>query len=254
MTASTTRSRRAWLVGLLAIIGLVALWQLLSLYLPEILFPSPLATLEAGIELVRSGELASQLGRSLLRMLAGFALGVSAAIACGLVAGTSAVVYDAFRPVQAVLLGVPPIVFVVLAMVWFGTGGLVPVAVVAVLVFPLVFLSTADGRRNVDRQLLEMAAVYEVSRLRTLRDIVLPALAVPIFTAISLATGIAVRVTIMAELLAAADGVGYHIALARVNVDTATVFAWTIVLVGLVILVDHAVVGPMKRSAARWEA
>ena len=253
MTASTTRSSRTRLVGLATVVGLVVAWQLLSLRLPDILFPSPLATLDAGVELVRSGELASQLGRSLLRMLAGFALGASAAFVCGLLAGTSAIVYDAFRPIQAVLLGVPPIVFVVLAMVWFGTGGLVPVVVVAVLVFPLVFLNTADGRRNVDRRLLEMAAVYAVPRRRTLRDIVLPALAVPVFTAISLATGVAVRVTIMAELLAAADGDGYRIALARVNVDTATVFAWTIVLVGLVILLDHAVVGPMRRSAARWE-
>lgn len=252
MTTSTTRSSSAWLVGLLTVLGLVAVWQLLSLRLPEILFPSPADTLDAGIELVRSGELASQLGHSLLRMLVGFALGASVAICCGLAAGTSTVVYDAFRPIQSLLLGVPPIVFVVLAMVWFGTGGAVPIFVVAVLVFPLVFLSTADGRRAVDRQLLEMAGVYEVSRLRTLRDIVLPALAVPVFTAISIATGIAVRVTIMAELLAAADGVGYRIALARVNVDTATVFAWTLVLVGLVILLDHAVVGPMKRSAARW--
>lgn len=254
MTASTSRSSRAWLVGLVTLAGLVVVWQLVSLRLPAILFPSPLDTLGAGVELVRSGELASELGRSLVRMLAGFALGVSVGIGCGLVAGTSTVVYDAFRPIQAVLLGVPPIVFVVLAMVWFGTGGLVPVVVVAVLVFPLIFLNTADGRRNVDRQLLEMASVHEVSRLRTLRDIVLPALAVPVFTAVSLATGVAVRVTIMAELLAAADGVGYSIALARVNVDTATVFAWTIVLVGLVIALDHAVLGPMKRSAARWEA
>lgn len=141
----------------------------------------------------------------------------------------------------------------VLALIWFGTGGVVPVFVVAVLVFPLIFLNTADDRRAVDRKLLEMAAVHRVPWPRILRHIVLPALAAPVLTAVSLASGLTVRITVMAELLGSDNGVGYRIALARTNLDTATVFAWTLVLVALVILLDYAVVGPVKRLANRWQ-
>jgi NitT/TauT family transport system permease protein len=98
-----------------------------------------------------------------------------------------------------------------------------------------------------------MAAVYEVPWWRTMRHIILPALAVPVFTAVSLASGLAVRITIMAELLGSDDGAGYMIALARTNLDTAKVFAWAVILISLVILLDYAVINPLKRFATRWE-
>ena len=258
MTASTTGSRpegkRRVPVKLLTVLGLLLAWQALALRTPEVLIPSPLDTLRAASEIVWSGELVNQLSRSLLRMLLGFAIGASAAVFCGLAAGGSAVVYDAFRPVQSVLLGTPPIIIVVLALIWFGTGGVVPVFVVAILVFPLIFLNTADGRRSVDRQLLEMSAVYDVPWWRRMRHIILPALAVPVFTAVSLASGVAVRITIMAELLGADDGAGYMIALARTNLETAEVFAWAVILVALVILLDYAVITPLKQFTGRWES
>jgi NitT/TauT family transport system permease protein len=43
------------------------------------------------------------------------------------------------------------------------------------------------------------------------------------------------------------------IALARTNLDTAKVFAWAVVLISLVILLDYAVINPLKRFATRWE-
>lgn len=253
ITGSKSSSKRRVPVKLLTVLGMLLAWQALALRTPEVLIPSPLETLLAAGELVRSGELVEQLSRSLLRMLLGFAIGASGAVLCGLAAGGSTLVYDAFRPIQSVLLGTPPIIIVVLALIWFGTGGVVPVFVVAILIFPIIFLNTADGRRNVDRRLLEMSAVYDVPWWRKMRHVILPALAVPVFTGVSLASGVAVRITIMAELLGAGDGAGYMIALARTNLETAEVFAWAVILIALVILLDYAVISPLKRLTTRWD-
>ncbi len=74
----------------------------------------------------------------------------------------------------------------------------------------------------------------------------------PIFTAISLATGSAVRITIMAELLGADAGIGYSLAFARVNIDTAKVFAWTLVSIFIIILLDHLVISLLRKFILRW--
>ncbi len=253
MRGSITKSKGdTFFVQFCTVFILIAAWQVLSLYLPSILFPSPIETLKAFVHMVQSGELVKQIGESSLRMVIGLFIGMILAIICGLIAGNYSIIYDAFRPLLSLLLGLPPIILVVLAMVWFGTGWIVPIFVVSVLVFPSIYLNTADGWRNIDKQLLEMAHLYKSSPFHTLKHIILPGLAVPIFTAISLASGSAVRITIMAELLGSDNGIGYSLALARVNIDTARVFAWTLVSVAIIIILDHFIIHPLKRKTLKW--
>lgn len=202
--------------------------------------------------MVVSGELMTEVLRSGLRILVGFLVGMVIALFFGLLAGHSEIIYEIFRPLTALILGIPPIILVVLAMVWFGTGGVIPVLVIAILVFPTFFLNIANGWRAMDTQLLEMAKVYHTPRWKVLRHIILPSLSVPILTAISLAAGSSVRIGIMAELLGSDSGIGSSLSLARVNIDTAKVFAWTIVSVVIIVIIDHACIQPLKNYVLKW--
>lgn len=158
--------KRSFGVKCLAVLVIIGVWQWISLSLPDILFASPLETLRALARMARSGELARQLLTSGGRMLAGFFCGTAAGIAAGLLAGIFSIVYEAMRPFLSLLMGIPPIILVVLAMVWFGTGATVPVFVVSLLVFPSIYLNTADGWRGIDRQLLQMAEVYQIGPMK----------------------------------------------------------------------------------------
>ncbi|MFE8696607.1 ABC transporter permease [Cytobacillus sp. FJAT-53684] len=251
MKASITKNKKRF-TRIFVLFLLLCIWQVCSFYLPSILLPSPLETWNELIKLILNGELAGQLSQSALRMLLGLVIGILIAITCGLFAGRFEFVYEAFRPIYSIIMGLPPIIVVVLAMVWFGTSTVVPTFVVSVLVFPVIYLNTADGWRNIDKQLLEMGAIYKISPFQNLRHIILPGLAVPIISAISLAVGSAVRITIMAELLGANSGIGYSLALARVNINTAKVFAWTIICILIILILDHFVLNPIKSFILRW--
>jgi NitT/TauT family transport system permease protein len=241
-----------WLIRSIVVFLLIVVWQIVSLNLPSILIPSPVETVMELIKMVTNGELMTQISQSISRMFIGLGVGFIIAAICGLWAGKNKVIYEAFRPIYSLIMGLPPIIVVVLAMVWFGTGSVVPIFVVSVLVFPVIFLNIADGWRNIDQQLIEMATIYKSTPFHTLRHIILPGLAVPILTATSLAVGSAVRITIMAELLGADSGIGYSLALARVNINTAKVFAWTIISILIIILLDHFVINPIKKYTLRW--
>lgn len=253
MTGSTTKNKHGLIAKTVMLTLIIGVWQGVSLTLPSIILPSPLETIHAFLQISQSGELVEQLSLSFIRMINGFVIGFSIAFLMGLIAGKYSFIYEAFRPLQSLLLGIPPIIFVVLAMIWFGTGGFVPVFVVAILVFPTIFLNTADGWRNIDHQLIEMAMVYKTSPFHTLRHIILPSLTVPVLTGVALALGSAIRITVMAELLGADDGMGYSIALARVNIDTAKVFAWTLVSILLVMIIDNIFINPMKKYTQKWK-
>jgi NitT/TauT family transport system permease protein len=220
--------------------------------MPRILIASPQDTLATFAGMAKSGELLGQITLSGSRMMAGLLIGIPTAISVGLLAGIFPTIYDAMRPVLSLLLGIPAVILVVLAMVWFGTGSAVPIFVVALLVFPGVYLNTADGWRSIDMHLLEMAKIYKSSAMNTLRHIIIPGLAIPISTAVSLAAGSSVRITIMAELLGSNQGIGSSLALARVNINTPKVFAWTLVCVIVIILNDQLIIQPIKKYSSRW--
>lgn len=233
------------------LIGII--WQLLSMIYPSILIPSPYETWQALVLLVTSGDLVSQFATSGFRMLIGFLIGSVFASACGLFAGRYVTAYEMFRPIVSFLLGVPPIILVVIAMVWFGTNTLIPIMVVAILVFPTFFLNIANGYRQIDPHLLEMATIYKKSKSVQLKKIILPSLMIPFFTAFSLAAGGSVRITIMAELLGTNNGMGAAISLARINIDTAKVFAWTFVSIATIILIDACIINPLKKRIMKYQ-
>lgn len=243
----------AWLF-LLGTALLVGAWQIGASQTVPLILPSPRDTLLAAKELLLSGALLEEVRLTLGRTALGFAWGAASGIALGLLTGRFAFAFELLRPLHTVLLGVPPIVVVVIALIWFGTGGTVPIFVVGLLIFPIVYLNTADGWRNLDRGLLEMSRVYGRSAWRLLRNIILPGLAVPVLSGISLAAGFALRIAIMAELLASNSGIGHSIALARVNIQTDRVFAWTLISLVLLVGIDYLLIRPFKARVNRWDA
>ncbi|MGM7634275.1 ABC transporter permease [Bacillus sp. Hm123] len=247
MTQSKSRS-----IQLISIFALLTAWYIISLFFPSILIPSPYETACAIWEITRTGQLFEQLSISLVRMIIGFTIGAIIAISLGIMAGLNETIYEAFRPVTAILMGIPPIILVVLALVWFGTNSSIAIFVVSILIFPTFFLNIANGFRQMDQQLLDMAKVYQKSKWVLLKDIIFPSLMVPLFTACSIAFGSAVRTTVMAELLGASDGIGASLSMARININTDVVFAWTVISILLIIGIDYLILKPMKEKLFQW--
>ncbi|MFD7551058.1 ABC transporter permease [Streptomyces sp. NPDC059816] len=234
-------------------VALVALWHLWAARHPAVLVPSPAETTQALQRLTASGLLPTEIARSLGRTLLGSALALLIGTLWGLIGGTSALADGLSRPLRAVLLGIPPIVPVVMGMVWWGGGGEVPVFVATLVSVPVVAVAVAEAVRSLDADLLEMATAFRVPLLHRLRHLVLPALTAPLLASVALVTTTSLRTTIMSELLAAPDGVGAQIATARTNLATDEVFAWATVAVAVALLTEHLLVGPLRRRAHRWQ-
>jgi hypothetical protein len=122
--------------------------------------------------------------------------------------------------------------------------------VIALVALPLLVIAVGEAVRADDGDLLEMAASFELSRWTTLRHVVAPGVASPVLAATSVTVGQAMRVSVMAELLAAADGVGAQVARARTNLATADLFAWAIALIAVVIVIDVGGAATVDRARA----
>lgn len=233
---------------------LVAVWWVAAASRSELVLPSPPETARALGRLAREGVLVSALGTTLGRALAGVVLAFAVGVVWGALAGRSEWAAAIGQPALAALMAVPPVVIVALGLVWFGPSGSVVRFVVLLVALPLIVVAVQEAVRDVDADLLEMAAAFELPRAAVLRHVLAPGVASPVLAATSVTVGQALRVAVMAELLGTSDGVGALVGRSRVNLDTAELFAWAILLVAVVMAIETAVIGPLNRRLLRWRA
>ena len=243
---------RALLGGLIGIAALLGLWTLLSRNQPELLVPSPARTWRAFLDLLADGTLASELSRTLYRAVVGVLLALAIGVVWGTINGYVSWAAAISRPALSALMAIPPVVFVALGLIWFGPGDAVIRLVIVLVALPLTVITVQESVQNVDSDLIEMASAFEIPRFAVLRHVIAPGIASPVLAATTVTVGQAIRVAVMVELLSAVDGVGAEVALARTNLATADLFAWTAALIVMVVAVETVLLRPLTARLLRW--
>ena len=238
--------------ALASLLLFVALWELGAGFYGPLILPTPLATFATLKGLFQSGAAWPELATTARRALLGLLLAASAGSALGLLAGLSMTASMMARPWVTLLLGMPPIAWLVLAMLWFGASDGTPVFTVFVAAFPVIFIGALQGTRTLDNQLHGMAEAFRLPRRMMITDVYLPHVVSYLFPAWIAALGTAWKVVVMAELLATQDGVGAALAVSRSHLDTAATMAWIAAVVGLLLAVEYLVLEPIKREVERW--
>jgi len=256
---------RAWVSGIPAylwsgwgavasLLMFLALWDWGSQVYGDLVLPSPGATFHTLAGLLEEGSAWPELAITAQRALAGFALSVVVGSVLGLLAGLSMPAAMMSRPTVTVLVGMPPIAWLVLALLWFGSGDATPVFTVFIACFPIVFVGALQGTRTLDDQLKDVARAYRLPPAMTLTDVYLPHVVSYLFPAWIAALGMSWKIVVMAELLSTADGVGAALAVSRSHLDTAASMAWIAAVVGLLLAVEYLVLEPIKREVEGWRA
>lgn len=200
---------------------------------PEQILVPPLQVLAAAQELASSGELFDHVSVSLGRLLSGFAIGSLGGILFGLLVGLSPRLDAYLAPSFQVLRQIPSVALIPLFILVFGIGETFKVVIVAKASFFIVALAVHDAVASLPARYAEVAAVLRFTRLQVIRKLVLPAIVPATLTGVRIALGRSWMVLVGAELLAAENGLGQMMEMARqmFRLDVVTV---GVVLAGLV--------------------
>jgi len=198
------------------------------------------------------GLLWEQGRQTMARGFAGFGLAVLAGTPLGFLIGLNQTAAGLFQPLVVVLQVIPLISWLLLAMIWIGFAR-VPLFVVFVTTLPLIIINTIQGIKSVDLQLLQMADVFRVGKLRIIREVYFPQVIPYLFAGLAAALGTTWRAVAMAELLSVNQGVGAGMAIARSNLETATLFAWTFFLIILGLLTDRLLSCLSRQKTNQWK-
>lgn len=230
----------------------LAAWDMAAVHLGALILPRPLEALARLQQLLTNGQAGPEIAVTARRALAGFALSVGIGSLLGLLAGLSATAAMTARPLVTLLVGMPPIAWLILALLWFGAGDGTPVFTVFIACFPIIFVGAMQGTRTLDGQLRELALAFRLPLWMRLTDVMLPHVVSYLFPAWISALGMSWKIVVMAELLSTEDGIGAALAVSRSHLDTAASMAWIVALVGSLLAIEYLLLEPVKRHVESW--
>ncbi len=211
----------------IGIVCLLAGWQAASMsgLVTPFMLPRPdVVALRIGSDAL-SGELFQNLGLTLYRALAGFAIASLAGIALGVGMTRSRFLRWLFDPVISIGFPMPKIAFLPVITLWLGFYDVSKISMVVFdAIFPVV-TATIAGTLAVERELLWSARNLGASERQMLREVVFPAALPQIMTGLQVALPIALIVAIVTEMFMGGYGLGGAMNTAARFADSRGVFA-----------------------------
>jgi len=245
---------RAWRYsGVLLVMLLLLAWEasVRGGWIVSANWPALSSVLDALVDGFRTGEWYAVFGISLYRMAAGYSVGCAIAVTVGVCLALSIharrvllPAIELLRPIPIPAL-IPPLVFLL------GVDDALKIFIIAFAAFFPVFTNTVAGVHAVDPVHLQVARTFQVPRWRSALRIQVPSALPYILAGMRVSLGLALIVTVVAEMIAGSDGVGYFVVSMQYAMRAGDMYAAVILLSALGYLLNRGFLGA-EATLIRW--
>jgi len=206
---------------------IIVIWYIATvpLHLVETyIMPNPYMVVDAGYELIISGQLLQDTISTLTNVFCGLILGTVVGVSLGVLLGWSKTLEDMSSVVVGVLRPIPPVAWIPFSILWFGIGLLQASILIFIgCVFPIL-IYTIDGVKRTDKVLIEAGNTLGTNNFQTITKIVFPSALPTIITGTKVGVGIALMCTVSAEMVSSGGtGLGHLILTASQVFNTGAV-------------------------------
>jgi NitT/TauT family transport system permease protein len=244
---------KSYLKKILPLLFWLLVWVIVSKIINQVLyFPSPLVTIKALGELMVNKNFLVSIISTVSRVFIGLIIANVLGILLGLICGLEEWVFDLMRPMMTFIRSTPVMSLIIIALIWFQSNH-VPIFISFLMCFPIIWTNIVEGFKKVDQDLIEMGKIYQISKMKLVKDIYIPSL-LPFYVAgFNTALGIAWKVTVAAEVLSHPRfAIGTNLYDSKVYLDTPSLFAWTLVIVILSYLFEIVITNYLKTKLKKY--
>ncbi len=196
----------------------------------ELLIASPVSVMKR-FAFVTEAAFWRCVGISLYRAAMAYVLGIVIACVLAVLCHLWQWVDDLVRPALAVIRATPVASFIILALVWLSSSN-VPILTGMLMVVPVVFSNVKEGIDATDPQLLEMGKLFQWSRWKIFRRIIIPSVKSTFLAACEACVGLCFKASIAAEVIGTPkNAIGTQLYSAKIYLETDTLMAWTLVVI-----------------------
>jgi len=207
--AAAASGKAGWLraiaIPALEIACLIMFWQLMTLIIQSVFFPSPRLVLSSFWQLVVHGDIQGHglflhSWMSLLRVVKGFSLALLTAIPLGITFGLWGRIYDLGKILVEPVRFIPPLAWVPLAIIFMGGENRYTFIIWLGAFFPIL-ITTMTGVQSMDYGLVEVGQVLGAGRWRVITKVVLPAVGPHMIAGARLGMGTGWACIVAAEMI-----------------------------------------------------
>lgn len=233
------------------VLTILVLWQLGVQWgqVQSWLLPSPTAILKAAWN--ARHLLGPHILQTTLETILGFSLALIVGIGLGLLIDYSSLLRNALYPLLVVSQTIPTVAIAPLLVIWFGYGLLPKVLVVGLICFFPIVVSTADGLRSTDPELIGLLRTMGATRAAIFTKVRLPGALPAIYSGVRIAITYSVVGAILGEWVGASQGLGIFMLRATNSFRTDWVFV-SIAITAILSLLLFALVSIIERATLRW--
>lgn len=236
---STMEHSKETLEKLISILFWTGLWAVMAaLIRQDILIVSPWRTLQRFLQLCMTAEFWQSVMTSMGHILSGFLAALMIAVVLALLSVRFSIVRILLSPFVSAVKAVPVASFIILVLIYVPAKKL-SVVISFLMAFPVLYENLLEGIRSCSRELMEMARIFRLPKKTVIRDICFSQVLPYLRAGMSLASGLAWKSGIAAEVIGMPDhSIGEHLYESKVYLDTADLFAWTLAVILLSLLFE----------------
>ncbi len=219
----------------------IVIWQAASIMTGlDILLASPVSVLSSLVNLLGMSSTYRILVSSMINITFGFICAVVLGSVCAVVAHRCMIFKEMLAPPVLLMKSLPMASFIILLIIWFGSGR-VSIFTSFIVTFPIVYSAVLSGIDRRDMQLVEMADVNGVGIIRRICWIDIPQILPVARPDFIVAAGMCLKAGVSAEVIGLArNSIGEQLYYSKLYIDTAGLFAWSIMVVLLSVLLEKA--------------
>lgn len=233
------RGAKEYLKTALIVLFWLAAWEAADRIINNrLILSGPLHIIEALIRQIQQPDFLAICGATFLRITVGFLLSFAAGFGLAMLCYRFKALRDFLEPVMVMLKTIPLISFVIMLLIWVGNQALT-IYLSFLIVLPLVYTNTLAGMMSVNAEMLEMSETFQLSPWKKFLYIYRPAFMPHLISSCKVSLGMSWKFGIMAEVLGTPKpSIGREMYAAKTYLQTANLFAWTVVVIVLSFLFE----------------
>ena len=253
ISRSKTKEKKG-LTAIFAVLFWIAVWQIGAMIIgQDLLLVSPVTVALTLFSLIGKAAFWATVGYSFLRIVGGFLLALIVGVLLAVCSAANSVVRALFAPFLGVIKSIPVASFIILVLIWAGSGSL-SVVISFLMVLPIIYMNTLEGILQTDHKLLEMARVFRVSFPKKLAAVYVPGVMPYFSSGCKIGLGLCWKSGIAAEVIGLPSGsIGEQLYRAKIFLSTGDLFSWTLVIVAISYLFEKLFLFCLGRFAKRLE-
>lgn len=231
------------IMTIVGIIFIFFLWFIISLIANSPIIPHPIDTFRTLFILLEQKDTYFHIGSTLLRLFIGLLISLLLGLIFGILSGVSSHVRAFLKPLVVTLRTIPTasIILILISITKFQYA---PIYVTILLIFPLIYEAVVSGLTNIDQTICDALKVDGDNEFKSLFKVKIPLASPMIKLGFVQSLGLGMKVMIMSEIISgnrSIYGLGFALRLAQEDILYKEMFAYTLIAIFLVGMIDIAI-------------